>query len=201
MIAEPKQKWPHAAALEVAGELVIRLAPACSRILIAGSLRREKPLVGDVEILYIPTIDEGPDPEDMFRQRKLNLADEMIEQFEEDGTLTRRKNKLGLETFGPKNKLMVHVASGIPVDLFSTSEENFWVSLVIRTGSMETNLRLTTGALERGRTLKAYGAGVKLLKMQMVNAAFHGAGEIIRAESERHVFELCGVPYLEPKNR
>ena len=198
---ELKRRWPRAEALVVASELVAAMQPGCSRIVIAGSIRRERPTVGDVEILYVPSITEDPDREDMFRTRKFNLADEIIEQLEGSGVLARRKNKLGSEMFGPKNKLMVHVPSGIPVDLFSTTEENWWVSLVVRTGSKETNLRLTTGAIKLGRTLKAYGPGVEMIDPHTIDGSFYRAGEMIHATSERDVFRLCGVEYLEPNQR
>jgi hypothetical protein len=41
-----------------------------------------------------------------------------------------------------------------------TTRENWFVSLVIRTGSKDTNLLLTTGAQKLGRKLNAYGCGV-----------------------------------------
>ena len=48
-----KQRWPAAIARKVADELVEALTPRCEQICIAGSLRRGKPDVGDIEILYI----------------------------------------------------------------------------------------------------------------------------------------------------
>lgn len=61
---------------------------------------------------------------------------------------------------------------------------------MIRTGSKDTNLRLTTGAQRRGATLNAYGMGVTW-----------SDGTTTPATSEQHVFEMCGIPYLEPCKR
>lgn len=79
--------------------------------------------------------------------------------------------------------------------------ENWWVSLVVRTGSKETNLRLTTGAQRLGRTLHAYGSGVTINRAQTIGGEAHLPGSEIKATSEQAVFELCEVPYLEPEQR
>ena len=184
-----KTKWPYEVALPVAKEIVSLLAPACERIAIAGSLRRQKPLVGDIEILFVPLMSERPDG--LFDTVVVSVAQEVIEQKLKDGYFSKRPSKTGVFTWGEANKLAIHTASGIPVDLFSVPAANWWVSLVIRTGSKETNMRLTTGANKLNRTLHAYGYGVTDRK----------TNETIAATSEEHVFELCGVPYLLPDRR
>lgn len=184
-----KQKYLATLALPVALRLRLRLTPLCERIAIAGSLRREKPTVGDIELLYAPRLESRP--VDMFTTQLYDIADDEIQIMLTDKTLVQRPNSRGHLTWGPKNKYARHVASGIPVDLFATTVENWWVALVIRTGSLEMNLKLTSGALKLGRTLNAYGSGVTVL----------ATGEVIPATSEAHVFELCGVPYREPGDR
>lgn len=49
-----KTRWPHAEALEIAEEIKEALAHHCERIEIAGSIRRKKPEVGDIELLFVP---------------------------------------------------------------------------------------------------------------------------------------------------
>lgn len=184
-----KQRWPRSDAMAVAEEIIDRLTPCCLRIAIAGSLRRGKPDVGDIEILYVPKTSERPDG--LFDTRNYSVADEVIETLLNEGYFHKRPSKVGVYTWGESNKLAIHSKSGIPVDLFSTDEKKWWVSLVIRTGSAETNLRLTTGANKLNRTLHAYGYGT----------TDRATGETTHATSERGVFELCGVPYLEPEKR
>lgn len=183
-----KQKYPNAAAMAVGLELQEALAPFCERIAIAGSLRRERPLVGDAELLFIPKAEDRP--VDMFYSLPFDLAWEAIDFMVTAGILSKRPSSIGVFTWGPKNKHAIH-RGGIPVDFFATSKEAWWVSLVIRTGGKATNLALTTGAQKAGYSLNAYGVGVTHLR----------TGQVIPATSERHVFELCGVPYLEPKYR
>ena len=183
-----KTRWPHAEALAVAEQLQAILSPACRRIAIAGSLRRRKPDVGDVELLFVPILTERPDG--LFDRRIVDVCSEVVEKMLADGVLAKRPNVNGHFTWGERNKLAIHVPSGIPVDLFGTSEANWFVSLVIRTGSKDTNLRLTNGAIRRGATLNAYGSGVTW-----------SDGTQTPATSEEHVFEMCGVPYLPPHKR
>lgn len=151
-------------------------------------LRRGRMAVGDVELLYIPRRDRSHT--DMFSTDDLDLCDQQIRILLETGEIRKRKSVKDTFTWGPKNKLAVHSDSGIPVDFFATSKENWWVSLVVRTGSKETNLLLTTGAQKLGRSLNAYGSGVTC-----------SDGTVIPATSEEQVFELCGVPYLQPSER
>ena len=45
---------PLAEALEVANHIQSALAPHCARVEIAGSIRRRRPSIGDVEIVCLP---------------------------------------------------------------------------------------------------------------------------------------------------
>ena len=52
-----KTKRPYSQVLPIAESLVEKLRPACERIEIAGSLRREKAMVGDIEIVAVPRLE------------------------------------------------------------------------------------------------------------------------------------------------
>ena len=185
-----KTKWPWADADLVAKSIVAQLAFYCERIEAVGSVRRRKPHVGDVEVLFIPRLEDRQT--DMFSTEPYDLAHERIETLRATGWLAKRLNVNGMVAgWGPKNKLAVHVESGMPVDLFSTTPSCWFSSLVCRTGGKDTNLALTNGANKLNRTWHVYGEGVEDRKTGLVTAA----------RSEREVFELCGVPYLEPEER
>jgi len=183
-----KQKFDAEEAVPVALALLESLKPFCERIEIAGSLRRCKDQVGDIELLLIPKLESRQ--VDMFTSEPMDLAHEKLGLMLAHGELQKRPSVTGAFTWGPKNKLAIHTASGIPVDFFSTTLANWWVSLVVRTGSKETNLKLTMGAQARGARLNAYGSGVTW-----------SDGTVTEATSEQHVFEMCGVPYQEPNSR
>lgn len=75
----------------VAAELGAALDPACARWTVAGSLRRQKPTIGDLEILYIPKLEWCRDPQDFFASGQVNRAEQCIAALERRGTLERRK--------------------------------------------------------------------------------------------------------------
>lgn len=184
-----KPRFTNAVGMEVAAELCAALKPACERLIVAGSLRRRKPTVGDVEILYIGKTEVRRNPADMFASVTVNLADESIAALENSGVLERRKNVAGSEMYGPKNKLMRHRASGLPVDLFAATAKNWWNYLVCRTGPAASNIRICMAAQDRGWKWNPYGAG------------FSRGSEHRAMESEAEVFAFVGLPYAQPEER
>lgn len=88
-----------------------------------------------------------------------------------------------------KNKLLRHVESGIPVDLFATTEASWWNYLVCRTGGAQTNVRICNAAIAKGWNWAPYGAGFKTRE------------GLVPVHSEREVFEAVGLKYLEPEER
>lgn len=191
-----KTKFPHAEAAKIAREMFERLNPFCERLKVAGSLRRERLYVSDIELLFVPKF--APDPSSMMGalfgtgEAQMNdLTQIAINRLEQDGVIRKRPNINGGTSWGPQNKLAVHVASGIPIDFFSTTPENWWVSLVIRTGGKRTNLMLTMAANRRGLRLNAYGSGFTKL----------ASGDKIPCTSEEQVFQLAGVPFKQPRFR
>ena len=162
----------------IAEQLKELLAPACERIEIAGSTRRQKPDVGDIELLCIPKFVNGVD-----------MLDRELGALFIQGLLCHRRNKRGSITYGAKNKLLLHRPSGIGVDIFSTTEECWPVALVVRTGGKDTNMRIAMAALRKGYQFHAYGKGFTTPQ-----------GEIV-CHSERDVFEAVGLPYQAPEER
>ena len=182
-----KTKYPRAAALAVAKELC-ELRRLCDRLICAGSLRRRKLEVGDVEILYIPkfaTVKDG-----LFESSQVNVVDLALDEALKEGILAKRKNVNGSVMWGQKNKLAVHVASGIPVDFFEATEANWFNYLVCRTGGAENNRRIAVAANDKGWRWNPYGVGFT-----------DNYGDIKPVSSEREVFELVGLDYLEPWER
>ena len=185
-----RPRFPHAQAMAVAEEILAVLAPGCVKAVIAGSLRRQKPTVGDIEILYVPAYRAGTliglfgyqgDP--------VNSASMEIDLLILKGSLAKRLNAKGREMYGEKNKFLVHVASGIPVDLFATTELCWSNYLVCRTGSSETNVRICNAAIAHGWKWNPYDAG------------FSRGNELYTCHSEEEVFAFVGLPYLKPEER
>lgn len=95
--------------------------------------------------------------------------------------------------WGAQNKLARHVASGVPIDFFTTTAANFWNYLVCRTGGARTNVAICNAAIKKGWKWNPYGEGFS-------RAAGLGR-EVHAVASEREVFEFVGLDYLEPGDR
>lgn len=185
-----KIKYPRALALGVAEVLVESLRPYCERITIAGSLRREKPKVGDIEILFVPRVERRAVPGDMFAEQDTNLAYLAIQRLIEQRILDKRLNVNGSASWGRWNKLAVHVPTGIPVDLFESTPAKWFNSLVVRTGPRELNERIATLAQKKGCRWAVYDIGF-----------IDSHGDHWPMHSEKEVFDFVGLPYAEPRER
>jgi DNA polymerase/3'-5' exonuclease PolX len=183
-----KQKYPRAEALKVAKQMCVSLVDISDRLVVAGSLRRRKLAVGDVEILYVSKL--VSQTVDFFTTASVPAVDLMLADLIGKGIIARRKNVNGSEMWGAKNKLAVHVASGIPVDFFAATEANWFNYLVCRTGGAENNTLIASAAQAKGWKWNPYGAGFT-----------DDQGRLVPVRSEREVFELVGLPYQEPWER
>ena len=185
-----KTKFPRGDALRVVRELLGHLEPAMGRVIVAGSLRRRKDAVGDIELLYIPRMIPGGAVDLFMQAQEVDMTELPLERLLAAGVLTKRLNAKGSTMWGPKNKLATHVASGIPVDLFAATEENWWSYLVCRTGSGEHNIRLASAFQAKGEKWEPYGPGWK-----------DRNGDQRRVGSEQELFAAAGLGYLEPWER
>lgn len=200
MSSSEKQKWPWEVAHAVAQEILRALDGSVARSAVAGSLRRRKAYVGDVEILYIPKMVSMPDQQSLLRELvDVNMTEVTISDMERLGFLERRKNVKGAEMFGEKNKLMRHVKSGIPVDLFAATEENWFNYLVCRTGGADNNVAIASAAQRKGWKWNPYGPGFSREAHQ--GAYGDVAAAVHQVHSEEEVFKFAGLRYRPPCER
>lgn len=102
----------------------------CSRIEIAGSIRRRKPDCKDIELVVI--------------QHPFKLY-QRLKKAEQNGYIIFKKN-------GPKYKQFTWC--GLTVDLFIATPQNWGLIFLIRTGSKEFNEHWITAWKARGGTVK-----------------------------------------------
>lgn len=191
-----KTKYPRADALKVAKELCDLLKPLCAvkpdgspYLIVAGSLRRRKSEVGDVEILYVPQMVSVPDG--LFEQKLMSRVDDLLDVLmRSPAIIAKRKNVNGSVMWGAKNKLAVEVASGIPVDFFAATEANWFNYLVCRTGGAENNTLIASAAQAKGWKWNPYGEGFT-----------DERGQLVPVRAERDVYDLLGLEYKEPWER
>ena len=122
-------------AQSIANEVVGRLSPYCSRISIAGSIRRRRPFPQDIDLVLIPS--------DRAR------LDYVLMSLSKDGKMKMSGKKIARVDLGK-----------IELDVYFGTEETWSTLLLIRTGSKENNIRLATAAKRKGLRLAASGDGL-----------------------------------------
>lgn len=162
----------------IAEKIKAVLESSSERVEIAGSIRRQKPEVGDIELLVIPKYVAGVD-----------MLDAKIKTLIHFDMLGYRLNKLGSKVYGPKNKLLIHLPSGIAVDIFSSTEANWGMALFVRTGPKEWNIRAMRRFYELDMRGHAYG-GIS-----------DSDSKEIACPDEETVFRYLGWPYVAPEKR
>lgn len=119
-------------AQRTAEAIIKRLSPYCSRIQVAGSIRRKAPNPKDIDLVLIPN--------DLW-----NFHSELM--------------KLGSLKMSGK-KIMRVMMGNTQIDIYIAEPETWATLLLIRTGSAENNIRLATLAKKRGWRLAASGDGL-----------------------------------------
>lgn len=187
------RRFPREDALAVATELTTTLQPCAfpGRIIIAGSLRRMKPDVHDIDIVVESRVVKVKDEMSLFGDMvDVFAVSQQVNTWLREGTVRKDRDASGRETFGPRVKRLVHVASGIPVDLYLCTAENYFNTLVLRTGSVESNVKVCNAAIERGWVWCPESAG------------FMRNGVVVaKVRREADVFDAVGLPYLPPSER
>ncbi len=113
---------PRAIALKLAQRLTEALRPHCARIEIAGSLRRGKPDVGDIELVCIP---QASEMRDLFGDVTL---------VRDPAPIYATMHELGYPCHKGGDKYAQFGIGQINLDLFMTTPECWGVIFTIRTG-------------------------------------------------------------------
>lgn len=148
--------------LMLADEVMARLKPHCQRIEVVGSIRRQKAEVKDIDLVLIP----------------LNA-----------GSLSQEIDHLGPPVLDGEKLRRVNY-QGAQVDLYYATPETWATLLLIRTGSVQSNIRLCSLAKKRRWHLAANGNGL-----------FNEKGERIAGDSEESIYQALGLRYQEPWER
>lgn len=173
------KKYPIARIRPIAEEIVETLSPYCDPIVIAGSLRRERPSIGDIEIVCLPKYDEEAD---LFGNVVNQVS--LVDRFFNDRTCPYK----GLELNGPQMKKF-RFKNLINVDLFLPKSPDHWGAILfVRTGSSQFNLWVMGVVQRRARTYFEKGR-------------LHRDGQLLATPTEEDVFRELGLPYIPPNMR
>ncbi len=163
-------------------------------VIIAGSYRRGKPDSGDVDVLiahpYLKT------DEDITNSDTLYLVD-LVNRLTSSRFLVDHLTKLGRTKYMGICKVSER-GLGRRIDIRFVSWMAYTPALLYFTGSKEFNTHMRGVALQKGYTLNEYGI-YKLVKVEGKKRRVKG--DKIMVNTEKDVFDLLGMTYLEPTQR
>jgi len=158
----------------------LRADESLERIEVAGSHRRRKETVGDVDLLAVS--DDGASLMERF------TGFERVEEVQAAG-----------ETRGT-----VRLDSGLDVDLRVLPAESYGAALAYFTGSKKHNVRVRKRAVRRGLRISEYGV---FREEDGSPDAAHGgdgdprSGERVGGRTEEEVYEAVDLPWIPPELR
>ncbi len=152
----------------------VRAAPGVGRVEIAGSLRRRKETIGDVDILA--EFDGSGMP--------------VVEHFAAFPGAERVE--LSGETKGT-----IHLPSGLQVDLRVVPPRSFGAALQYFTGSKEHNVAVRTRAVRQGLRVNEWGV-FRIPEDADPEELGKEDGERLAGETEEDVYEALGMAWVPP---
>jgi DNA polymerase (family 10) len=159
----------------LAFKILQAIEPFCEKVQIAGSIRRRKGGINDVDIVI------QPKPE---CAAWLNIIKQIRSEF--DAVTEKQGEKLAVMYIPFASK---QGQGYVQVDLYRATRATFGILLLVRTGSKEHNVHLCNLALAKGMRL-LYSQGL-----------VDKDGKVIAGKTEEEVFEALGLPFVVPQDR
>lgn len=180
MIEPNHNETPIGTATTVALQVWETLRKHCpiGKCKVAGSIRRKKPFVKDLEIVCIPDLVEKPDT--LFANKQVRCP-RFIEAAASLGEV--KKGQL------PDGKYVQiwMPAPGMMLDLFMVETGNFGLQYLIRTGPWQYGQRILAEFNKRGYHSK--------------DGYPQRRGELLAFHNEAEVYEYLELPFVKPENR
>jgi DNA polymerase/3'-5' exonuclease PolX len=171
------ESFPHEKAWGWAKDVVEHLSPLCERVEIAGSLRRLKLLVHDIEIVCVPK------PTNNLLQETQYDPWEIIQTVDSWYMLIKGGSMYRQYSMGPIN-----------LDLFITAPEKWGIVFMMRTGPADFS-RLMVTPRSKG--------GLMPSSLKVENGRLWLKSQKFAAETpeEKDVFTRMGLKYVYPEER
>jgi DNA polymerase (family X) len=163
----------------LAERIKAELAQWCERIEIAGSIRRARPEVNDIDLVVLPKPGDAEALRARCKQRSRVLQDgpqNLIVQLPE-------------RAGSPGMQLDVFFAHGVEADLLASKPSNWGSLLLCRTGSKEHNIRIAQRCQSMG------------LKWEIYRGVVGPGGAFVAGETEEEIFKALGMEFIPPALR
>lgn len=180
-MSESASRMSLASAVKLADKVKLELAPGCQRIEIAGSVRREKESIGDLEVVCIakPILDLFGEP----------TGDSHLD-FELDRLII--EGRLEAVKGGDRYRQYLLPKSNVKLDLFIATPETWACIFLIRTGSAELAKKIVTQKIHGGFCPQG---------MKFDGGKLWKDGHAVDVKEEIDVFNALGLAWIDPKDR
>lgn len=174
-------------AIALASGVMRWIGTHCDKLEIAGSIRREKETVGDIEIVCQP---HNP-------IALANTLDNLVEGGTIKKALYRRVDKNRVETFGPRwgDRLKCFTIGGATVELAIADELNFGYLLWLRTGPSDGNTFVMTRMMQEKAAMR-FSDGYGWLCDYEGNAPVYQ--HKLALPDEQTLFKTLGMNFIRP---
>lgn len=172
-------KLPLARAEAIANKIKAELQKFCLAIEIAGSIRRRRSLVGDIDIVALCK-DEAH--ENLARKRIMRSNPHVLENG-------RQTLMVVLDIKGEPVQLDVWFAAAPTVELFGPVPGSWGTLLLCRTGPMQHNIKLASAARAKGWHWNPH------------SGLFDQDNHWIAGETEDSIYEALGLSPMTPEAR
>ena len=171
-------------ALSVAQQIEDHVRPVMDRVEIAGSIRRRKPIVGDIEIVGIPA----------DRSRLIQLLSEVGQHI--------KPSVPGVIPWSPKENsryLRLRLSQGINLDFFCATQDNWGGLFLMRTGSASGSdgnqfNGFVPRIFKRWKTMSGGGRMTDAMPTMPT-------GEQLPVSEEQDFFDLLEMNFVPPEER
>jgi DNA polymerase (family 10) len=171
-----------ALAQRLAEHIAAELQPYCSRLEIAGSIRRRRPEVGDIDLVCIP--------------KNMGHLTELLNRCAQKATPLKKGDQYAVFTLQNGFQLDLWIAHdggfGEDPGLFETElkkvPSNWGMLLLARTGSARHNVYLAQVAKQRGLHFNPHRGVLR-------------GKEIVASCTEEEIFSVLGLPFIRPEDR
>lgn len=178
-----RNRIPLNEATEQANAVVKALEPYCTTIQIAGSIRRQKPDVGDIEIVCLP------ERQGLVINQQIQLFEAIEKEMQPLPEFIRSVDQWKRVKGQASGKYTQRILqSGMKLDLFIATPENYGLLLAMRTGSSNFSYK----ELASRWVMQGY---------ESKNGILRRDGKIYPCPTEEDLFNLLRIEWIEPHLR
>lgn len=160
-------------AVKLAEKIKAELTPFCERIAIAGSIRRRRPWVNDIDLVALPLEDQVNALRARVHEKTTPIKDGPVE------IVVRLTNGFQVDLW---------LANRPKKDLFSETPTNYGSILLCRTGSVAHNIWLVSLAEKMGRRWNPH------------HGVFQN-GRLLASATEEEIFRVLELEFVRPEER